>query len=215
VYEENAMKKGILLLFILAAALILAVVNNQEVTDPVPTTESVASLSVSEYTTQTVQTTATTTTTTTIPTESLPEATEAILESTEYTSTEFDLMCRIVALEGHPKYGYELYLQVATVIMNRVESEKFPDNVTDVLSQRNQFSTYKTSRKPVYNDDVFKAAEDAYYHGKRNLPNYVLAFITEEAYPKNVAAGGAFKKLEVYKIDNTVAWCYWPEDKED
>jgi hypothetical protein len=86
--------------------------------------------------------------------------------------------------------------------------------VTEVLSQRNQFSTYKTNRTPVYNEDVYRAAHDAYYHGKRNLPDYVLAFITEEAYPGNVRRGGAFADLEVYKTDNTVVWCYWPEDKE-
>ena len=147
-------------------------------------------------------------------TEGTPEPQDETLAEEAGTSTEYNLFCRIVALEGHPAYGYELYLQVATVIMNRVESDKFPDTVTEVLSQRNQFSTYKTSRTPVYNEDVYRAAHDAYYHGKRNLPDCVLAFITEEAYPGNVRRGGAFADLEVYKTDNTVVWCYWPEDKE-
>ena len=147
-------------------------------------------------------------------TEGTPEPQDETLAEEAGTSTEYNLFCRIVALEGHPKYGYDLYLQVATVIMNRVESDKFPDTVTEVIKQKNQFSTYKTNRKPVYNDDVYRAAEDAYYRGKRNLPSFVLAFITEEAYPKNVASGGFFGRLEVYDTINTVVWCYWPEDKE-
>lgn len=122
---------------------------------------------------------------------------------------EYDLFCRIIALEGHPKYGYENYLQVATVIMNRVESDIYPDTITEVVSQKNQFSTYKTSRTPVYNESVYRAAEDA-LNGKRNLPEKIIAFITIEAYERNVRNGGWFRNLKEYERSNNTVWCYLP-----
>lgn len=125
------------------------------------------------------------------------------------SESEYKLFCRIIALEGHPKYGYENYLQVATVILNRVESDLYPDTITAVIKQKNQFTTYLSTRKPVYNDDVYRAAGDA-LDGKRNLPSNIIAFITEDVYKRNVAAGGWFATLKVYLIDNGTVWCCLP-----
>lgn len=43
-------------------------------------------------------------------------------------------------------------------------------------------------------------------------PSYVIAFITPDAYERNVAAGGSFSKMEVYKIAYNAVWCYYARD---
>ncbi|AZB41631.1 LysM peptidoglycan-binding domain-containing protein [Bacillus sp. FJAT-42376] len=50
-----------------------------------------------------------------------------------------DLMARLVEAEAKGE-SYEGKVAVATVIMNRVESDKFPDNVKDVIYENGQFS---------------------------------------------------------------------------
>ena len=149
-------------------------------------------------------------------------ATEPTTEATTEPATEptnppeqndeYDLLARIIALEGSPKYGYDGYLAIASVIMNQVASPKFPNTVTGVLSAPGHFSTYLSTRKPNYNDAVYQAASDAYYQGKRNLPIYVIAFITPARYEINVAAGGSFSRMEVYQIAYGAVWCYYAAD---
>jgi hypothetical protein len=138
-----------------------------------------------------------------------PISTEDIDSTCAVTASEYDLFCRIIALEGHPKYGYDNYLQIATVILNRVASDLFPDTIIEVLSQKNQFSTYNSTRIPVYNDFVYRAADDA-LSGKRNLPDYIIAFITISAYKTNVSNGGWFARASVYEINHNSVWCYLP-----
>jgi uncharacterized protein YgiM (DUF1202 family) len=128
-------------------------------------------------------------------------------------NAEFLEMARIVALEGSPTYGYDSYLAVATVIMNQVDHRYFPNTVMGVISYPGHFSTYTSTRKPYYNDAVYEATRDAYYNRVRNMPKYVIAFITPLNYEKNVAAGGAFSKMEVYTEAYGVYWCYYPADR--
>jgi len=133
-------------------------------------------------------------------------------EASKVSENELELFSRIVALEGDSKYGYEGYLAVATVILNRVESRRFPGSITGVLSQSGQFSTYSTTRKPYYNDSQRRAVQDA-LAGKRNLPNYILFFATPSAYERSVASGGGFSKVALYDISYGHAWCYYPSDR--
>lgn len=69
---------------------------------------------------------------------------------TSITSEERDLLERLVEAEagGEP---YEGKLAVATVVMNRVNSSKFPNTVRGVIYQKNQFS-------PVANGGMNKKA---------------------------------------------------------
>jgi spore germination cell wall hydrolase CwlJ-like protein len=130
-------------------------------------------------------------------------------------SDEFHLFARIISLEGHAPSGYDSYLSVATVIMNQVAHKSYPNTVTGVVSYPGRFSTYSTAasgRPATYSSAVYQAASDAYYHGKRNLPAYVIAFITPDAYERNVAAGGSFSKMEVYKVAYNAVWCYYARD---
>lgn len=127
------------------------------------------------------------------------------------TQEEINLLTKIVALEGHPKYGYDGYLAIATVILNRVESPRFPNTIRGVVSQPHQFSVYTTTRDPVYNADVRNAVKDA-LAGKRSLDDYVLYFIVDSDYEQNALNGGAFGSLNIYKIAYGTAWCYKSSD---
>lgn len=127
------------------------------------------------------------------------------------TQEEIDLLTRIVALEGHPKYGYDGYLAIASVILNRVESPRFPNTIWGVVSQPHQFSVYTTTRNPVYNADVRNAVTDA-LAGKRNMEPFVLYFIIDSDYEKNAINGGAFGSLNIYMIAYNTAWCYKTSD---
>ncbi|MDD3932081.1 MAG: cell wall hydrolase [Eubacteriales bacterium] len=136
---------------------------------------------------------------------------EPVVEKTE----EFELFARVISLEGHQPSGYDSYLSVASVIMNHVAHPAFPNTVTGVLSRSNAFYTYSKAAAGIpetYSNVVYQAAVDAYYHNKRNLPSYVIAFATPEAYERNVASGGSFSKMEVYQVAYAAVWCYYERD---
>lgn len=60
----------------------------------------------------------------------------------EYTEEEVDLMAVICYREARGE-GLEGMRLVADVILNRVDSENFPNSVKDVISAPGQFSTYR------------------------------------------------------------------------
>lgn len=96
------------------------------------------------------------------------------------TAEEIDLLAKIVWLEssGEPEAGQEA---VVEVIFNRMVSDKYPDTLYDVLSQKNpvQFCSWK-------NRDIAKPTEKEYQsienvlNGNTNiLRNDTLYFSTE------------------------------------
>lgn len=144
-----------------------------------------------------------------------PARTSSSVASRPATSSNEDevaLFTRIVAMESASQYGYEGYLAVASVILNRVDSSRYPNSIRGVVSQPGQFSVYNSSRKPYYNSNVYKAVEDA-LNGKRNMPKYVLFFAMPSAYERNAANGGVFGRLSVYERSHGHVWCYYPQDK--
>ncbi|MGM9926845.1 MAG: cell wall hydrolase [Bacillus sp. (in: firmicutes)] len=67
------------------------------------------------------------------------------------TSQEKDLLARLVYAEAKGEV-YEGQVAVAQVVLNRVDSEKFPDSVSGVINAKNQFS-------PVSNGSIKKSAD--------------------------------------------------------
>jgi peptidoglycan hydrolase CwlO-like protein len=64
--------------------------------------------------------------------------------STSVSASELDLFAAILQCEA--KYDYHSMLAVATVIMNRVESSRFPNTITDVIYASGQFEPVWTGR---------------------------------------------------------------------
>lgn len=84
-----------------------------------------------------------------ITSNSVVEGATLVLPKT-LTSQEKDLLARLVNAEakGEP---YKGKVAVATVVLNRVDSSKFPNSVTGVINAKNQFS-------PVANGSIKKKA---------------------------------------------------------
>lgn len=80
-----------------------------------------------------------------------------------YTYTEFRMMCYVV----HSEVGYcseENKLAVANVIINRVKSDLFPDNIAEVLTAPNQFTAIHN-----YYDQTFPPSDDTIAAVKKAL----------------------------------------------
>lgn len=60
-----------------------------------------------------------------------------------YTAEELDLLARIVEAEAKDQ-PYEGRIAVANVVLNRVDSSKFPNTIYDVVYAKNQFSPVRT-----------------------------------------------------------------------
>jgi N-acetylmuramoyl-L-alanine amidase len=84
-------------------------------------------------------------------------------KSTSVTDAEFDLLSRIVTAEakGEPYIGQ---IAVANVIMNRVESDGFPNDIKSVIYDKGQFS-------PVSNGTINQPATDVAKQAVRDALN--------------------------------------------
>lgn len=108
--------------------------------------------------------------------------------SPEHSYTEEDLyfMSRIVQAEA----GYcerEMIEGVASVIVNRVNDDRFPDTVYGVVSQSGQYSTFSTIDSQVPTDDVIDVCIDVLENGSKFPPNVI--------YQANVILGPVYKTL--------------------
>lgn len=117
------------------------------------------------------------------PTE--PELTENLYDcvAMNMTSEEFRILEQIVALEAQDE-PYEGQKAVVEVILNRVLSPEFPDSVYGVLSQKNQFTSWKYLDNP-YNtpgQSEKNAIDEVIRKGNKNtvLPEDYVFFSTEK-----------------------------------
>lgn len=63
------------------------------------------------------------------------------------TAEDYDLLRRIMALEGHTE-GHDGLKAIAEVVFNRMRSDRFPDTLEGVIYQRGQFATVRYLKKP-------------------------------------------------------------------
>lgn len=61
-----------------------------------------------------------------------------------YTNDEIELMCRVIETECYDK-DFDSKCNVASVLLNRIESGEFGENVTAVITKPNQFVYYRES----------------------------------------------------------------------
>jgi len=101
----------------------------------------------------------------------------------EIDNKEYMLFVLIVARETTKMGGYEGALDVATVILNRRDSGRWGDSITDVVSASGQFSTYAgwTHDSTILYEFYWKAVDDA-LAGKRSLSEDTLYFRTYASY---------------------------------
>ena len=75
------------------------------------------------------------------------EMAPAVYGGISLTAEDFDLLRRIMALEGHTE-GHEGLKAIAEVVFNRMRSDRFPDTLQGVIYQKGQFATVKYLNRP-------------------------------------------------------------------
>lgn len=104
--------------------------------------------------------TKTETVTETVEVEKIVEVESKLLPVYEVTDEEFELLCKIVMWEsgGEP---FECKQYVCQTVLNRVDSELFPNTIYEVLYQKNQFSNINSDKfnNQVVNQDSVYAVE--------------------------------------------------------
>lgn len=103
------------------------------------------------------------------------------------------ILYKVVSMECDT--GYEGSLAVISCMLNRLESDKYPDDLMDVVKEKAQFSAYYDRKTETYpyvdripSKECIRAVDDALSGKKRNLPSYILYF-----------RASTYKKLKGYK----------------
>lgn len=92
-----------------------------------------------------------------------------------FSQSEIDLLARLVRAEAETE-PYEGKVAVACVVLNRLESPKFPDTIKEVIYQKRQFQPVSNGQinKPA-DEDSIKAVHEA-LNEKRTLAEDSLFF---------------------------------------
>lgn len=129
-------------------------------------------------------------------TASIPQQETALA----YSQKERDCLERAIFFEAN-RTSEEGLVAVGTVVMNRVESEEFPDTVCGVVGQKNQFAPGVLSRSfpREKTPDIQEAAEKVlagYRHPKLDAAKYFhmagLSFPYRNMHYRLEAGGNAF-----------------------
>ncbi|MEH7380151.1 cell wall hydrolase [Bacillus sp. JJ1533] len=88
----------------------------------------------------------------TVKTEQVVTEVKSISSKYNFSAEELDLLARIVRAEAQAE-PFEGKVAVAAVVLNRLESPKFPDTIQGVIYQRGQF-------QPVRNGAINKPADE-------------------------------------------------------
>ncbi|MEH7226040.1 cell wall hydrolase [Bacillus sp. JJ1566] len=88
----------------------------------------------------------------TVKTEQIVTEVKSVSSNYNFSPEELDLLARIVRAEAQSE-PFEGKVAVAAVVLNRLESPKFPDTIQGVIYQRGQF-------QPVRNGAINKAADE-------------------------------------------------------
>ncbi len=96
------------------------------------------------------------------------------------TKEEIDLLAKIVWLEsrGEPEVGQEA---VVEVVLNRIASDKYPNTLYDVLSQKNpvQFSSWKSRESAAPTEKEYQSIQNVLNGNTNILRDDTLYFSTE------------------------------------
>lgn len=100
--------------------------------------------------------------------------------TSDFTEEEIDLLSRCAQAEaGHGNYQAQIY--VVNVILNRVNSDKFPNTIKEVIYQHGgelyQFTVVKNGAiENIASDDTVDNIKDALLFNKMTLPPNILFF---------------------------------------
>lgn len=107
----------------------------------------------------------------------------------EISDEEIEMLCYVVQAEvGNCSYEHKMW--VTRTVINRVISDRFPDNVHDVLTQQNQYSSIKN------------------YYNKTNQPNNDTVSAVNETLKteRDFSNGSIYFYSPMYITGKTSSW---------
>lgn len=97
------------------------------------------------------------------------------------SKTDKELLYKVVSMECDT--GYEGSLAVISCMLNRQASDKYPDDLMEVVKEDSQFTAYYDKESDTYpyvdrkpSRECIAAVNDALEKGKRNIPSYIYYF---------------------------------------
>lgn len=133
------------------------------------------------------------------PSNLIEEETQTELETeveTKYTEYDFELLARVIEAEAGGESDYHK-LCVGTVVMNRVDSEKYPSTIEGVIYQPGQYQC-------VTNSHINKEPSESSYEAAKSILDGRRMFRSSVVYQAEFIQG----KVVVEKVGNT----YFCED---
>lgn len=128
---------------------------------------------------------------------SIEEETQTELEAeTKYTEYDFELLARVIEAEAGGESDYHK-LCVGTVVMNRVDSEKYPSTIEGVIYQPGQYQC-------VTNSHINKEPSESSYEAAKSILDGRRMFRSSVVYQAEFIQGNKV----VEKVGNT----YFCED---
>jgi hypothetical protein len=103
---------------------------------------------------------------------------EVIINENYISKEEFLLLCQCVWTEDRGG-TYEGQRAVAQVVLNRVDSDLFPDTISEVILQPNQFDYSDCYSQKYFSFELISAVTDTiyeYYNGEKLYPENMLFF---------------------------------------
>jgi len=108
-----------------------------------------------------------------IPPKEVVEVEEECVSMSDPSLTD---LARIIASERVPR-SFRDMLAIGTVILNRVESDEYPDSITSVISQPKQFHGYKSRLYKKVPDSAAIQAAEAVLSGYRSFGKDVVYYL--------------------------------------
>lgn len=137
-----------------------------------------------------------------------PEQEEVVLPVVPYTDEDIDLLARLIYSEGGTE-SYETKMRIGSVVLNRMADEAFPDNLYDVIYQKNQFSvTFLRDNNGTIlidrpaNEESKEVALELLTYGSI-LPPKVQVF-----YNANYVESGWVTTREIYEVCDRTTFSY-------
>ena len=120
------------------------------------------------------------------PSNSIEEETQTELE-TKYTEYDFELLARVIEAEAGGESDYHK-LCVGTVVMNRVDSEKYPDTIEGVIYQPGQYQC-------VTNSHINKEPSESSYEAAKSILDGRRMFRSSVVYQAEFIQGKVVEKV--------------------
>ena len=124
------------------------------------------------------------------PSNSIEEETQTELETeveTKYTEYDFELLARVIEAEAGGESDYHK-LCVGTVVMNRVDSEKYPSTIEGVIYQPGQYQC-------VTNSHINKEPSESSYEAAKSILDGRRMFRSSVVYQAEFIQGKVVEKV--------------------